>query len=193
MPFFRRPYPFTIVAMLHRFFFRFAAPIVALSLSLALLPAAAQDSNRGRKYQAPPPSATIRVTVLRDSDGKPLENVAVIFHPIEGERDKGGMEVKTNEDGKALIDVIPIGDTVRMQIFASGYQTYGEDYKVDKAEIAKEVRMKRPGAQYSTYKNNTSGNQESGSGNGQTPPTGQNAAPVPGDANPGNTAKPQSK
>ena len=61
------------------------------------------------------------------------------------------MEVKTNEDGKTLIDVIPIGDTVRMQIIASGFQTYGEDYKVDKAEITREVRLKRPGQQYSIY------------------------------------------
>ena len=64
---------------------------------------------------------------------------------------KRQLEVKTNEDGKTVIDVIPIGDTVRMQIIASGFQTYGEDYKVDKDQITKEVRMKRPGQQYSIY------------------------------------------
>jgi 5-hydroxyisourate hydrolase-like protein (transthyretin family) len=160
-------------SMLHRSFVRFAVSVAVLSLSLALLPVAAQTSGRGRKYQAPPPSATIRVTVLRDTDGKPLENVAVIFHPIEGDRDKGGMELKTNEDGKAVIEVIPIGDTVRMQVFATGYQTYGEDYKVDKAEISKEVRMRRPGKQYSTYEHaNSAGDQKSGSGEGQSPAPG---------------------
>ena len=63
------------------------------------------------------------------------------------------MELKTNEDGKAIIDVLPIGDTVRLQIIAKGFKTYGDDYKVDKAQMAIEIRMKRPGEQYSIYKN----------------------------------------
>ena len=68
---------------------------------------------------------------------------------MEGEKDKGNMELKTNEDGKTIIDVLPIGDTVRLQIIAKGFQTYGEDYKIDKAQMAIEIRMKRPGEQYS--------------------------------------------
>jgi hypothetical protein len=62
------------------------------------------------------------------------------------------MELKSNEDGKAVIDVLPIGDTVRLQIIAKGFQTYGQDYKVDKPQLTIEVRMKRPGEQYSIYK-----------------------------------------
>ena len=94
-----------------------------------------QSSNRGRKYKAPPPTARIEVTVLRDDNGKPIENAAVIFHPMEGEKSKGNMELKTNEDGKTIIDVLPIGDTVRLQIIAKGFQTYGDDFKIDKAEM----------------------------------------------------------
>jgi len=179
--------------MLRRAFIRSAAFVAALCLFLTLLPLAAQSSGssgRGRKYQAPPPSATIRVTVLRDSDGKPLENVAVIFHPLEGERDHGIMELKTNEDGKAVIDVIPIGDTIRMQVFGKGYQTYGEEYKVDKAEISKEVRLKRPSGQYSIYKNNTGGKQESGPEKGQTPDSSGGGQSGPGT---GKEATPPSK
>ena len=56
------------------------------------------------------------------------------------------------EDGKTVIDVLPLGDTVRLQVIAKGYQTYGEDYKVDKPEIAIDIRMQRPGEQYSIYK-----------------------------------------
>jgi hypothetical protein len=37
-------------------------------------------------------------------------------------------------------------------VIARGFQTYGEDYKVDKADMAIEIRMKRPGEQYSIYK-----------------------------------------
>lgn len=131
--------------------FRFAAAV--FSLALFALPGHAQDSNkRGRKYKAPPPTSRIEVTILKDVNGKPIENASVIFHPMEGEKDKGNMELKTNEDGKTVIDVLPLGDTVRLQIIAKGYQTYGQDYKVDKPEMAIEVRMKRPGEQYSIYK-----------------------------------------
>ena len=70
--------------------------------------------------------------MLRDVKGKPIENAAVVFHPMEGEKDKGNMELKTNEDGKTIIDVMPIGDTVRVQVIAKGFQTFGGDYKIDK-------------------------------------------------------------
>ena len=73
------------------------------------------------------------------------------------------MELKTNEDGKAIIDVIPIGDTVRLQVIAKGFQTYGQDYKIDKSDMSMEVRLKRPGEQYSIYKNNNgSGSSDKG-------------------------------
>lgn len=115
----------------------------------------AQDNTRWtRKYKTPPPSAHIEVTVLKADSGKPIENAAVIFHPVEGDRDKGALELKSNEDGKVVIDVIPVGDTVRLQVIANGFQTYGQDYKVDKDTLTMEIRMKRPGQQYSIYKNN---------------------------------------
>ncbi|MGO9323268.1 MAG: hypothetical protein ACLP07_01795 [Terracidiphilus sp.] len=113
------------------------------------------DSHHGRKYKAPPPSATISVTVVRAYNGKPISDAHVIFHPIEGDKDKGALELKTNEDGKATIDVIPLGDTVTLQVIADGFQTYGQVYKIDKLNMAMEVRMNRPTSQYSTYKNST--------------------------------------
>ena len=134
--------------------FRLGIVVAVLGLVLASLSAGAQQkpSNRGRKYKAPPPTARIEVTVVRDVNGKPIENAAVIFHPVKGEKEKGNMELKTNEDGKAIIDVLPIGDTVRMQIIAKGFQTYGDDFVIDKAQVAIDIRMKRPGEQYSIYR-----------------------------------------
>ena len=141
--------------------FRFAAYLTVVLLAAGTLGAQAQDTQkRGRKYKSAPPTARIDVTILRDVDGKPIENAAVIFHPMEGEKDKGNMELKSNEDGKAVIDVLPIGDTVRLQIIAKGFQTYGGDYKIDKGELAIEVRMKRPGEQYSIYKPHPGSDQE---------------------------------
>lgn len=142
----------------------FALAIGSLSLS------AQDDAHRPRKFKVPPPSSRIEITVLREGSGKPVEAAAVIFHPVEGERDKGGMELKTNQEGKAVIDVIPIGDTVRLQIIAKGFQTYGQDFKVDKPAISMEVRLKRPSGQYSIYKQNNSGG-DSGSDKSGKPST----------------------
>jgi hypothetical protein len=128
-----------------------AATLLVVSLSCISL-SAQETTRRGRKYKPPPPTSKIEVTVLRDSDSKPVENASVIFQLVS-EGDKGNMELKTNEDGKSLIDVLPTGSTIRLQIIAKGFQTYGEDYKVDKAEMAFGIRLKRPGEQYSIYKN----------------------------------------
>jgi len=150
--------------MFHRSQLRVSALVAGIGLCFCSLALHAQSDNyRGRKYKAPPPSAHIEVTVLKDFNGKPLLNAHVIFHPTEGDKDKGSLELKTNEDGKAVIDVIPIGDTVTLQVIADGFQTYGQSYRIDKPEMSMEVRMKRPGAQYSIYPN---AGAKSGSGSG---------------------------
>jgi hypothetical protein len=171
----------TISAMLRRFL-----PICTLVLasSIVLFPAPrlhAQDDGPTpnkwtRKYKAPPAASRIQVLVLKDDNGKPIENAAVIFHPIEGDKDKGYMELKSDPDGKAVIDVIPLGDTVRLQIIARGFQTYGGDYKIDKPEMSMEIRMKRPGSQYSIYKNH-SGTASNGTGSDKPANPDKNAPP----------------
>ena len=107
----------------HPRFLTFATACLAIGcISLS----AQESAHRGRKYKPPPPTSKVEVTVLRDSDSKPIENAAVVFH-LDG--DKGNMELKTNEDGKSMIDVLPIGSTMRLQIIAKGFQTYGEDLR----------------------------------------------------------------
>ena len=146
--------PVTMKAMLRRSIFRLTVFVAGFALAIGSIAVHAQDdtNKRGRKYKAPPATAHIEVTVLRNVNGKPIENAAVIFHSMVGDKDTGNMELKTNEDGKTLIDVMPIGDTIRLQVIAHGFQTYGADYKVDKASMAFEIKMKRPGEQYSIYK-----------------------------------------
>jgi hypothetical protein len=142
--------------MSRRTFLRLAVLLAGFGLAVSSLAVHAQSTDkRGRKYKSPPPTARIEITVVRDTSSKPIENAAVVFHPMEGERDKGNMELKTNEEGKAVIDVIPIGDVVRLQVIAKGFQTHGQDFKVDKDKFAIEVRMRRPGEQYSIYKNHS--------------------------------------
>ncbi len=153
--------------MYRRSSLRVAVFFAAIALTFCTLYAGAQDDNprKPRKIKVPPPSSRIEVSVIRDTDGKPVEHAAVIFHPILGDRDNGVLELKTNEDGKAMVDVIPIGDTVRLQIIAKGFRTYGGDFKVDRPEISMEIRLKRPGGQYSIYgKNGNAAKSDSGSG-----------------------------
>lgn len=173
--------------MLSRASFRSLA--IAL-IGVSAISLSAQDSaHRGRKYKPPPPTSRIEVTVVRDSDSKPVENAAVIFH-LDG--DKGNMELKTDEDGKSVIDVLPIGAIMRLQIIAKGYQTYGQDYKIDKSDMTFGIRMKRPGEQYSIYKNHDQDAQKDDK-SGETPkPTPPPPAEKPDDSTAQSTS-PQSK
>lgn len=132
-------------------------PVLLLCLLLCMpLALSAQDNaKRGRKYTPPPPTCKITVTVTKATNGKPVENAGVIFHPIKNGKDEGNMEMKTNEEGKAVLDVVPIGDTVRLQIIATGFQTYGADYQIDTDTKDIEVKLLRPGKQYSIYEKHT--------------------------------------
>jgi hypothetical protein len=125
--------------------------ISAAVLLLAGIPLLGADQHNARKYTPPPATATIKVTVLRATNGKPIPNAAVVFHPMEGDKDKGALELKSNEDGNVTIDVIPIGDTVRLQVIADGWKTFGDDYKIDTDSKEIVVKMKRPSEQYSLY------------------------------------------
>ncbi len=131
--------------------FRTAARAVGLLAIGWLAMAGVSAHARNRKYTPPPQTATIKVTVLRSTNGKPIANAAVIFHPIKNNKDSGALELKSDPDGIVKIDVIPIGDTVRLQVIADGWQTYGQDYPIqtDSKDIV--VKMKRPTAQYTIY------------------------------------------
>lgn len=90
--------------------------------------------------------------ILKDYNGKPIRNASVIMHPVKGngKQSKTGLELKTDAEGKTSFDGVPFGK-MRIQIIAQGYQTFGDDYAVDKPEMEIVVKMKRPGEQYSIY------------------------------------------
>lgn len=136
--------------MMKRFFrISFLAFSVLALLGLSAL-AQSTSTGRGRKFKEPPPTARIQITVLHDVNDKPIENASVIFHELDS-HDKGNMELRTNEDGKTVIDVLEIGTTVRFQVIAQGYQTYGQDFKIEKQSLNLVVKLSRPVKQYSIY------------------------------------------
>src|SRR5580692_9657040 len=107
---------------------------LALLVSLAPMRVRAQDDGgdakpekHGRKYKAPPDTSHIEVTVIKGFNKKPIDGAHVVFHPVKDGKDEGNLELKTHQDGKVSIDVIPTGSNVRIQVIADGFATYAED------------------------------------------------------------------
>ena len=125
--------------------------LVLLVASLYVHPFAYASQRRMRKYKPPPPMAQVEVTVLRAEDSKPLKNVAVVFHPQKDGKDDGNMELKTNEEGKATLNIVPVGSKVLVQIIASGYRTFGQEYDVPTDKKTITVKLLPPDQQYSVY------------------------------------------
>jgi hypothetical protein len=96
--------------------------------------------------------ALLDFMLIRDYNGKPILNVSVFMHPVEknGKQSKGGLQVKTDPEGKASFDGVPYGK-LRIQVLATGFQTFGEDYAIDQPTMEITVKMKRPQGQYSIY------------------------------------------
>jgi hypothetical protein len=117
----------------------------------------AQDApvKHGRKYKTPPATSHIEVTVVKKFNGKPIVNAAVIFNSTLDGKDEGNLEVKTDPDGKAIIDVIPTGSSVRVQVIATGFATFADDYIVTEPSRQISVAMIRPQEQVSSYQDNT--------------------------------------
>jgi hypothetical protein len=101
------------------------------------------------------PTASLSFLVLKDDNGKPVRNASVIMHEVntKGKQGRGDLELKTDLDGKASYDEVPYG-TIRVQVLASGFQTYGEDYAVNRPKIDVTIKLKRPQGQFSIYDNN---------------------------------------
>lgn len=146
---------------------------------------AAQDETphrHGRKYKAPPPTSHIEVYVTKKATGKPVVNAAVIFRALRDGKDDGNLEVKTDPDGKATIDVISSGSLVQVQVIANGLATYADSYQVDEPSRAIHIAMLKPQEQMSAYEDNSG--KESGRTAGvqeakpRTPPT-PSAPPAP--------------
>lgn len=100
------------------------------------------------------PTSSLRFIVVRDSDGKPVRNAEVVLHPVKrkGKQAPGEIELKTDAEGKTNVGGIPYGP-LRVQVLAPHFQTFGEDYEINKAEIEITVKLKHPGGQYSIYEN----------------------------------------
>ena len=140
------------------------------SLLLAMIAAVVLLGGVWVQAQDDVPSSEIHFVVVRDYNGKPIRNAAVVMHPVakNGKQEKGGLELKTDAEGKASFDGIPYGK-LRVQVLIQGFQTYGGDYDVNQPTTEITVKLKRPTRMYSIYEDHP--NDPKDGGNAQpTPP-----------------------
>ena len=118
------------------------------------------------KQAAPLQSSNVHFTVVKDDNNKPVRNASVVLHPVgkSGKQSKGGFEIKTDSEGKVAYEGLPYG-LIRVQVLAPGFQTYGEDFQINKPEMDVAIRLKRPTDQLSVY--------------GDAPGTQKSATPTP--------------
>ena len=105
-----------------------------------------------KKSQYDYPVSVLSFVVLKGDNGKPVRNAGVVMHSVDkhGKQDRGGIELKTDAEGKASFDGVPYGK-LRIQVLATGFQTYGEDYDINQATMVITIKLKRPEGQYSIY------------------------------------------
>jgi len=117
--------------------------LVVLLLSMSL----AAPGFAGKKEYS-----SVKFLVLKDN-GKPMRNASVILHPVDkkGHQEKGGLELKTDPDGKTNMDGVPYGK-MRVQVIAPGFRTYGEDIEINQPEQEITIKLEKPQDQYSIYK-----------------------------------------
>jgi hypothetical protein len=125
-----------------------------MTLVVLLAPVLLLAAGTARAQDADGPMSELKFVVVRDYNGKAVRNAAVVLHPVnrKGKQSAGGLELKTDNEGRTNIDGIPYGP-LRIQVLAPGFQTFGEDYDINKPHMEITVKLKRPGDQYSIYGN----------------------------------------
>ena len=150
----------------------FAAVTMACALWIAGHGASASD----KKSLYDVPVSQLSFVVLKDYNGKPVRNAGVVMHSVgkHDKQDRGGLELKTDAEGKASFDGVPYGK-LRVQVLAPGFQTFGEDYEINQPTMEITIKMKRPGEQYSIYESHQNDKRE----DKPTPPADPTGKPQP--------------
>src|SRR5260370_20420457 len=119
----------------------------ALLLAIAFLAAA---------LAAPAQTTKLRIEV-RNIDDRPVDRASVLVKFVEGrsvaklgKKIRTSWELKTNQDGVASIPPIPQGQ-ILVQVYAKGYQTFGQKFDVNDEERTIEVKLNPPQSQYSAH------------------------------------------
>ncbi|MGA3240372.1 MAG: carboxypeptidase-like regulatory domain-containing protein [Bryobacteraceae bacterium] len=102
------------------------------------------------------PMTKLTITVKTQA-GRPVGQAAVIVRFVKGhsvlklgKAVRTQWEIRSNQDGEALVPAIPQGQ-IRVQIIANGYQTYGETFDVTDTEKTIDIKLNPPQQQYTSH------------------------------------------
>ena len=129
--------------------------VVAVTLTMWFTGASTVEAGASdKRSQYDVPVSALSFVVLKDDNGKPVRNAGVVMHSVgkHDKQDRGGLELKTDAEGKASFDGVPYGK-LRVQVLAPGFQTFGEDYEINQPTMEITIKLKRPEGQYSIYEN----------------------------------------
>ena len=106
--------------------------------------------------RADAPLTKLRIEVRSLAD-RPIERASVVVRFVEGrsiakfgKKIRTSWELRTNQEGVANIPPIPQGK-ILVQVYAKGYQTYGQVHEVNEDEKTIAVKLNPPQAQYSAH------------------------------------------
>jgi hypothetical protein len=130
----------------------------SLAVAVAALAAIVSVASVPALYGAVP-MTNLSIQVLTPG-GRPVDRASVIVTFVKGRaktklyrKEFTHWELKTNQQGIAKIPPIPQG-TIKVQVIAANYQTFGDLINVDEAEKTITVQLKDPQSQYSAHGDN---------------------------------------
>lgn len=130
-----------------------SAALLAATVAIPSTHSAAQEQH-GRKWQPPPATAPITITVIKGFNDQPFENAGVVFRAVRDGKTTGTLEIKSDPDGNARIDILEVGSHVLVQVIASGYATAATEFDLTSEGKQVTLKLKRPQAQASAYEDN---------------------------------------
>jgi hypothetical protein len=102
------------------------------------------------------PMTKLTITVKTQS-GRPVSQAAVIVRFVKGhsvlklgKAVRTQWELRSNQDGEAVIPAIPQGQ-IRVQVIANGYQTYGDTIDASETEKTIDIKLNPPQQQYTSH------------------------------------------
>jgi hypothetical protein len=107
-------------------------------------------------YSGNPVPMTKLNMVVKTESGRPVDHAEVVVRFVRGhavfnlKKLRTTYEVRTNQDGEAKVPEIPQGE-IRVQVFAKGYQTFGQIFDVTEEEKNIDITLNPPQQQYSSH------------------------------------------
>ncbi len=128
---------------------RCGTSVAGLALLLMPLAGLAQKAATGDYTE-------VRLVVTDSEKGTPVPKAAVTLHFVRGKnlfgkKDRADWDVKSDSKGNVTVP-IPAGK-LKVQVFAKGYQTFGEEFEISGEEKVIEVKLLHPQDQYSAHDN----------------------------------------